>query len=596
MVSPVDKNGGQVDPPGAIAGGGVLQAAPDGGSVTYGSAASFGAGAEGAPPLSQYISRRGSGGWSMENITAPLYSGSYGVEPEGAPYQLFSGDLARGLLLNGRHCRGVDGDCAVVNPPLAGTGAPAGYQNYYLRESAGGGFTVLLTSSAASETPLEPARFELSLAGASLDLRHVVLSTCAALTPDAIEIPLGEGCDPDEANLYEWSGGGLGLVNLLPAQIQGAPGATLAAQSLAVSADGSRVYWSDGANLYLRAGGQTRQVDAGAGGGGAFQTAAGDGSVAFFTKTGHLYRYDAVANSSSDLTPAGGVQGVLGASEDGSHIYYATAAGVFFIDGGPPTKVAAGAAAGNYPPTTGSARVSPDGAHLAFVFSPGGGPNSGVYLYDAGSAVLTCASCRAGNPNPSGPSTIPGAVANGQGPEAIASYKPRALSEDGRRLFFDSEDAIVTADTNQDSDVYQWEAQGTGTCASAGGCVALISSGIAAGGASFVDASRDGADAFFLTDGSLVDADTGSFDLYDARVGGGFPVPSPRIPCKGDGCQFLPSAPLDPAVTTQVAGLGNPPVHYSGARKRCKRGQVRRHGKCVKKGHGGSKGQKRGGR
>ena len=41
MVSPVDKNGGQVDPPGTLAGGGVLQAAAQGSAITFGSAASF---------------------------------------------------------------------------------------------------------------------------------------------------------------------------------------------------------------------------------------------------------------------------------------------------------------------------------------------------------------------------------------------------------------------------------------------------------------------------------------------------------------------------------------------------------------------------
>ena len=135
LVSPVDKNGGQVDPPGAIAGGGVLQAAAGGGAVAYGSATSF-AGGAGAPPASQYISTRSAGGWSTQNITAPIFSGSYDLVDQGVPYQLFSTDLARGLLLNGDHCRGEATGCAVANPPLAGTDAPAGYQDYYLRDSA----------------------------------------------------------------------------------------------------------------------------------------------------------------------------------------------------------------------------------------------------------------------------------------------------------------------------------------------------------------------------------------------------------------------------------------------------------------------------
>src|SRR4051794_289913 len=111
MISPVAKNGGQIDPPGALAGGGLLQAAADGQSGTYGSSASFADGAQGAPPPSQSLSRRSAAGWATQNITVPLFSGSYGLDGEGVPYRIFSGDLARGLLLNGRHCRGEGGGC-----------------------------------------------------------------------------------------------------------------------------------------------------------------------------------------------------------------------------------------------------------------------------------------------------------------------------------------------------------------------------------------------------------------------------------------------------------------------------------------------------
>jgi len=581
MVSPVDKNGGQVDPPGANAGGGVLQAAADGRWVTYGSSASFGESAPGAPTASQYISRRGAESWSTENITVPLVSGSYGDEPDGVPYQLFSGDLARGLLLNGRHCRGGGEGCAVANPPLPGTGAPAGYQNYYLRDNATGSFEALITSSEVSEFAPGPAQFELGFAGAAADLRHVVLSSCAALTPNAVEAMKGEGCDPNGPNLYEWSGAGLSSINLLPGQSQGTPGAVLAAQARAVSDDGSHIYWNslESGNLYLRAAGQTKLVDLAVGGEGSFQTAAADGSVAFFTKAEHLFRYDAASESVADLTPAGEVQGVLGASEDGSYVYYLTAAGLFLRHGAATTEIAAAADPGNYPPTTGTARVSADGTRLAFLSAAAltgydntdlatGKPDAEVYLYDDAAATLACISCNPTEGRPIGPSSIPGAIPNGEGPGATDSYKPRALSADGGRLFFDSEDALVLADTNRAPDVYEWEAQGVGGCSRSGGCIGLVSSGKTTPGASFVDASDSGSDVFFLTDGSLVPSDPGSVDLYDARVGGGFPVPPTPIPCEGDACQSLPSEPVDPAVTTLITGPGNPAVHYAKARRR----------------------------
>jgi hypothetical protein len=612
LVSPLDKNGGQVDAPGAIMAGGVLQAAAQGGLVTYGSAASF-AGGSGAPPASQYLATRTAGGWTTRNLTVPLFAGSFGAEPEGVPYRLFAPDLGRGLLLNGRNCRGDVAGCPVPNPPLPDTVAPAGYQLYYSRESATGSFTSLLTAADVAAAPLDPAEFELALAGASPDLRHVVLSTCAALTADATEVPLGEGCDPGEQNLYEWSAAtGLALVNLLPSQGQGTPGAALAAPAGAVSADGSRVYWNDLAtgNVYLREGGETHQVDAAAGGGGTFQTAATDGSVAFFTKGGHLWRYEAGTATATDLTPAGGVQGVLGASAAGGAVYYLTAAGLFLHEDGETTEVAATADASTYPPATGTARVSADGSKLAFVSTASltgydnadavsGLPDAQVYLYDAAANELTCASCNPTNGRPTGASSLPGATANGTGPGATVAYKPRALSADGKRLFFDSADALVATDTNDDEDVYQWEAHNTGSCAKPEGCVSLISSGRAEGGALFVDASGDGSDAFFLTDDSLVEADPGSVDLYDARVGGGFPDPEEDIPCEGNACQGLLSEPVDPPLNTTLPGLGNPRVRYLGEGRPCKKNEVKRKGRCVKKNkgkRGKGKGRKRGGR
>lgn len=604
MVSPIDKNGGQADPPGALAGGGLLQAAAQGGALAYSSAASFGQGAQGAPPASQYLATRSTGGWSTQNITAPVFSGSYEIGEGGVPYRLFSADLARALLLNGDHCRGGAEGCAVANPPLDGSGAPAGYQDYYLRDGATGAFTALLTPAELSG--LDPARFDASLAGATADLSHAVLSSCAALTANATEVPLGGGCDPAKQNLYLWSpGSGLSLINVLPAQSSGTPGAELAAQADAISADGARVYWRDLAsgNLYLREGAATKQLDTAAGGGGTFQAASTDGSVAYFTKAGHLWRHSGA--SATDLTPAGGVKGVLGASADGAYLYYQDASALKLNHNGAATTAVPGASAteeAGYPPATGAARVSSDGTRLLFTSkAPLSGydntdPKTGladseIYLYDASAPSLACVSCNPTNARPIGPSSIPGAISNGKGKGATQAYKPRALSADGRRVFFDSEDSLAAADTNNDADVYEWEAQGSGSCTRAGGCINLISSGKAEEGASFVDASADGADAFFLTGASLAAADPGSVDLYDARAGGGFSEPPPPIPCEGDACQVLPSEPVDPTLTTLLTGLGNPPVRYQD------RNKVPKHKKHHKKKHHqkGKQGKKHGG-
>jgi hypothetical protein len=606
MVSPVDKNGGAIQGFGQNFGGGVLQAAADGSRFTYSSADSFGAEPEGAPAASQYLAARGPGGWSSANITTPLLAGSYGDSPTGVPYQLFSPDLARGLLSNGERCRGLDGECPVANPPLPGSGAPAGFRDYYLRDNGSGGFGALVKAPELTQTSLDATQFELRFVGSSPDLTHTILSTCAALTANATEVPAPGGCSAAAQNLYQWSAAGLALINLLPLDIEGTPGAVLAAQSGAVSNTGARVYFVEleDSALYLREqGGPTKLVPETAGGGAAFQTASSDGHLAFFTKGGHLHRYDSTSGTSTDLTPAGGVQGVLGASADGSSVYYVAATGLFLWRNGVTGKVAAGAAASNYPPATGTARVTPDGSHLAFLSAAEltGYENNGVtevFLYGpppaGGAAKLVCVSCNPTGERPAGASTILGAVANGNGGGVTRSYKPRSLSDDGSRVFFDSADVLAVSDSNNRPDVYEWEAPGAGTCAREFGCVGLISSGRSGAASTFIDASADGSDAFFLTDSSLYPPDPGSLDVYDARIDGGFRPPETPIPCEGDSCQALPPAPEDPTPGTLVPNSGNPPLQIAPAKKNRKTHHRKKHkkrklGEKRKHGQGGKR-------
>ena len=586
MVSPVDKNGGEIQSFGGNFGGGSIQAAGQGGAITYTSSSSF-ATPNGAPGASQYMSTRGGTAWGTQNITTPALSGSYPDSPtSGVPYQIFSTDLGGALLSNGRRCRvNTSSACPVENAPLAGSGAPAGFRNYYLRNNSAGTFLTALTSSDLSLLKLGNSDFEVAYAGATPDLSHIVFSTCAALTADATEVAGSGGeCDPAKQNLYEKTGSALELVNQTP-------GASLAAQSRAISADGSRVYWTTGTKLFLREGSRVEQVDLAQGGGGTFETASLDGSVAFFSKAGHLYRYEAGA-AATDLTPGGGVLGVLGASDDGSYLYYVDGAGVELWHEGVVTPVAKGADASNYPPTTGTARVSADGGDLVFVSSQELTifDNRGfaeVYLYTApaggGEGTLLCASCTPSGERPVGAATIPGASFNGTGTNLPHSYKPRVLSTDAKHLFFNSSDPLVPQDSNGDVDTYQWEAPGAGDCANPDGCVALISSGRSANGATFLDASGDGSDAYFLTDGSLVPSDPGAADVYDARVGGGYPVPETPIPCFGDACQPLPPEPEDPTPGTQrKRASGNLPPVPPKKPLHCKKPKIKKFGKCVK--------------
>jgi hypothetical protein len=597
MVSPVDKNGGQVQGFGANYGGDVLQAAEAGGRVTYSSSSSFGQGAQGAPAASQYVGGSEVSGWSTSNVTPPQRSGAEPSPGSGVPFRLFSPSLSSALLFSGGSCLGPGQGCANPSPPLPGSGAPAGYQNYYLRDNGTGAYRALVTAANAPALGLSSEAFSVSLAGTTPDLAHVVLSTCAKLTAQATEVTEGPGCAQDEQNLYEWSGGALALVNLLPGDGEGTPGARLAAQSGAISSDGSRVYFTalEDGGLYLREGNATKPVPETGGGAGTFQVASVDGSVAFFTKAAHLYRYLAASETVTDLTPGGEVLGVLGASADGSYLYYQTASGLRLWHNGTTTPIASGAVLpSSYPPATGTARVSPDGLHLAFLSNSSltgfdnldaasKAPDAELFLYAAGAARLACVSCNPTGGRPIGSASIPGAIANGEGILATQVYKPRVLSAGGSRLFFDSSDALALQDTNGRPDVYEWEAAGVGSCGGSslanGGCVRLISSGRDGEPSTFIDASASGEDAFFLTAASLVPSDPGSFDLYDAREGGGFPIAPTPIPCTADACQPLPSAPEDPTPGTLVGSSGNPPPHIARESSKKKHKHRKRHKK-----------------
>jgi hypothetical protein len=609
MVSPVDKGGGAIAAPEELFGGGDLQAAASSPVVTYGSGTAFD-GATGAPPVSQYVSRREPFGWITENISTPLQSGAYGDRPDGAPYRVFSSDLSRGLLFGGLACRGGLEGCPAPNQPLPGTGAPAGYMAYYLRQ--GGQLTSLLSAAdvAHSVPGVSPSEFEVSFAAAAADLSHIVLSSCAALSADTIQVPDGPGkCDPDAQNLYDRSAAGLEAINLLPGASVGTPGAAIAAAIGAVSGDGSRIYWTVAGGLYLREGAETIPVDQGLGGGGAFQAASADGSVAFFTKAGHLYRFTAADETATDLTPAGGVAGVLGASADGGYVYFQDAAGLELWHGGAIVPVAeAGPGTtlpSDYPPARATARVSADGLHLAFlskaeltgfdnIDARTGLPDVELYIYGAsaggGASSLICASCNPSGERPEGSASIPGALVNG----STRAYLPRALSADGSRLFFETDDRVWGKDTNGRTDVYEWEAQGAGACAHVLGCATPVSDA-AHGGGQFIDASADGTDVYFLTGDSLVKADPGSVDLYDARVGGGFPAGSEQVVCIGDGCQSLPREPEDPTPGTLVPNPGNPPEHIFGPKKKPKHHKKRHKGPRGGK-HKHRKGGRSGGR
>jgi hypothetical protein len=112
----------------------------------------------------------------------------------------------------------------------------------------------------------------------------------------------------------------------------------------------------------------------------------------------------------------------------------------------------------------------------------------------------------------------------------------RAISDDGRRAFFDTQDRLVPGDENNLRDVYMWDADDG---------LRLVSSGAAdvTTPSYYLESSPSGDDVFFATQDDLVPVDTDdSYDVYDARVGGGFPD-NPDESCAGEACQPAPALP-----------------------------------------------------
>lgn len=130
---------------------------------------------------------------------------------------------------------------------------------------------------------------------------------------------------------------------------------------------------------------------------------------------------------------------------------------------------------------------------------------------------------------------------------SAVSQPGHSVSDDGRLILFDSPDRLVEGDRNVVRDVYLWDRD-----APEGKQLALVTSGEGNTPSYALDLDPTGRNAFFSTREGLVPADrNGSFDVYVARVGGGFPQ-SPES-CTGETCRppVIP-APLDPAVGSEL--------------------------------------------
>ena len=352
-----------------------------------------------------------------------------------------------------------------------------------------------------------------------------------------------------------------------------------------------------------------------------YQGASADGSKIFFTtkeqlvpgdtdEREDLYEYD-FANPPAhrlvdvsgeglgDTTPGSGaaVQGVIGASEDGSHVYFAAEGVLTTLPNGlgqvartvsgreegvnvyaydtqsGDTRFVASLPASDEGLWGGStlegalarkiqlAQITPDGRYLVFdsfakLITTGPEADTGgaqqVYRYDYETGGIVRVSVGhngfADNGNAPGFNVVlapnPGDEA---GSPAIGDVN-RSISENGETIVF------VTAEQLQDTatpaaanscivqgavaggpgcQVYTWH----------DGSVSLLSDGQDTAAIDYVGMSATGSDIFFQTRTQLVKQDTDTLgDIYDARIDGGFPAPVREPSCSGEACQGTQSA------------------------------------------------------
>jgi hypothetical protein len=432
---------------------------------------------------------------------------------------------------------------------------------------------------------------------------HIVFNSSVQLEP---------GAPPDGTRaIYDRSADGVThVVSLLPGNLT--PAAGQSATFEGASLDGRGVAFSIGSKLYLRSdnsesyeiGTLTSQtLPTGV----AFAGIAEGGARLFYLEAGDLFAFDANTETKIPFAESGDAT-VVNVAADGTSAYFVSpsvlsseanplgatavqgAENLYLSEEGTISFVASvtkrdvegdltHAGSGGYPVeglglwiegmalsqlSEDPSRTTPDGTVLLFEsradltgYDPEG--RAEIYRYDSVGGTLACLSCNPTQAPAAGEAHLQ-SIKQGLGdPEPL---KPTSLianlRADGRRAFFESSDPLVLTDTDKLQDVYEWEAEGVGSCRTEGGCVYLISSGDSARTNYLFAASASGNDVFFVTSDLLLAAldpdETPS--IYDGRVDGGFPPPaSVAGECLGEACQPAADAPqeLTPA-TFETAG------------------------------------------
>lgn len=374
----------------------------------------------------------------------------------------------------------------------------------------------------------------------------------------------------------------------------------------------------------------------------------GDGRYIFYVQAGNIHRFDTSTKTDLQVSSTGEAE-IVNISADGSHVYFISkeAIGGEGASGKPNLYVwssnttryiatvaatdlerTSGSQTGNCPSSCGipaltrwtsyavappsvspfttepgpgaeSSRSTPDGIVLIFesraeLTSYENNGHTEIYRYDDSTDKLICVSC-----NPA----VEPAQSDAQLQE-LRLMRPgiviNSLSNDGSRVFFETKEGLTEGDTDNVNDIYEWSDRGGENSS-----LSLISSGksteytsaLGASGELFLPSpnvifsvSPSGSDIAFLTQDVLVSgAGIGGVPaIYDARIGGGFPLPEPPRFCLEEECK-LPMSSVVPSLGGELSegthGAGNikprkhrchPRAKHRRRHRRCGKGKARR--------------------
>jgi hypothetical protein len=355
LVSPPQKQGALV---GATASA-ITEAASDGDALTYQARLPTEVDPRGFNNQVQVISTREPSGWKTRDLTLPslIPTGPQGGST-GPEHVLFSSDLSQAAIQPFGPFISCTSSGGAPQPCLS---PDASEQTGFLDDLQDEAFTPLVTgcplgeacsSSVGEHADVPPGTVFGGRQESNNGIECVVAEICGprivATTPDlghiVLESDVGLTEGPGAAGgLYEWSAGKLTFIGAGEEEAEGEStrerGAFAAHGAYGISSDGSRVVFggkSEGPTgeplegLLMRdtATGETVKL-----GEGQFQTASADDSRVFFDtawETGQLDVWEQtsapgepITGTTTELTEGQGFRGlVLGASEDGSYVYF----------------------------------------------------------------------------------------------------------------------------------------------------------------------------------------------------------------------------------------------------------------------------------